>query len=231
VTTEPRQDVLTTMKVGPCDDDWLGVAYMWKEARGNARATRRVELPVRRNLLLLGLMACHAGKSAAAPSADPPPSGTYAITSSILTDGCGATPEPERQTFVTVRAHSGRVQARLPIAASAEPELADVAPRINIDFGRPLSLVDAPAPRCPAARRTREIRVGSAPRATSRPGFDVEVTEVWSIPEAVSRDVCELPDEGPHSSCKTTRRLEFRVEGACNAPCKVEMDACLCPSH
>jgi hypothetical protein len=178
-------------------------------------------------VLLLAVTAC--AKSANITSPDdcsprppPSPSGMYRAQMKTLTNTCPGLDVPgagEPHFFVMTSLHNGSVHANLPLAFDglAWEELAS---RATIDFDHNMTLVDAPAPRCPSARRRREIHVDGA-RPT---GFDLDLAETWSIPNDAD---CELPAEAPRVSCARVRRVELFVERECSTPVEVASLQCL----
>jgi hypothetical protein len=153
-----------------------------------------------------------------------PPSGLYRAQPTTLSDTC-AVPDSfassgavERRFFVTTSARGSSVRANLPLSFDGL-QWEELASRATIDFGKSMTLVDAPAPRCPGARRRRDIRA-SASHAT---GFDITVAETWSLPEG---EDCELPDAAPHISCSRVRRIAMRVEKECASPRELVLLQC-----
>jgi hypothetical protein len=175
-------------------------------------------------LLFLFAAACGPARTPSAPTSGGsgmPPSGWYSARPITLSDTCAparATTVAERRFFVSTTASGAHVRANVPLTFDGLP-WEELASRATIDFEQSLTLVEAPAPRCPAARRRREIRIAAA-RPT---GFDLEVEETWSVPDDPD---CELPEEAPRVSCARVNRFALHVEQECASQRNVVLNQC-----
>lgn len=167
--------------------------------------------------------------AASAREGDVPPSGLYRAAPVTMKDTCATTAtvtsedtsarERRAPFFVTMSARDGAVHGNLPLVFDGLP-WEELASRATIDFARAMAIVDAPATRCPDARRRREARVTAA----AADGFDLDVTERWSIPDSSD---CELPASAPRASCERLVHVALHLEKACDSEPEIALQACV----
>jgi len=157
----------------------------------------------------------------------------YRAAATTVRDTCGTTTtitshdptsrERKAPFFVTMSARDGAVHGNLPLVFDGLP-WEELASRATIDFARAMTIVDAPATRCPDARRKRQARVTSA----AANGFDLDVTENWVIPDSGD---CELPENAPRSSCERVSHVALHLERTCDSEAEITLQTCVAAAH